>query len=411
MNLPTKKLYNRDFSLLVAGKFMSIFANQVLTFALPLYLFSISGSPVLFGSVLGLSFLPFIVTSPIAGIMADRYRKQRIMFSLDVAITIIIAIYLSISGMFTAIAPLIMVKLIALNAIQGMYTPTSQACVPFLVPEGKLIRAHSILETVNTLSNMAAPPTAGILLARFGLFPVLLLCMMCFAITAVMDLFIRVPYQKPESSGSIMQIVKNDMIQALRFVRQHPILIKLAVLMFVLSALIPGVFNVGVPVLVIQHLGMDTVYLGTGRAIAWVGGVLGGIIAGALGEKLKLKSIPITSFMLSISIVPIALAVRLNIPHFTAFAIIVASDFLSGLALVLWSVPILAYIQRISPPELIGKVMSLFAGLPMIAMGMGLFLFGFLLEHFPFTPWHIIFAASFICCITTFLSKKYFKEV
>ena len=389
---------------------MSIFANQVLTFALPLYLLHMTGSPILFGSVLGLSFLPFIVTSPIAGIIADRYQKQRIMFSLDVSVTIIIATYLSISGMFTAIAPLIMVKLIALNVIQGMYTPTSQACVPFLVPKDKLIQANSILETVNTLSNMAAPPTAGILLARFGLFPILLLCMICFAITAVMDLLIRVPYQKPESSGSIMQIVKNDMIQALRFVRQHPILIKLAVLMFVLSSLIPGVFNVGVPVLVIQHLGMGTVHLGTGRAIAWIGGVLGGIIAGALGEKLKLKSIPITSLTLSVSIVPIALAVWLNIPHFTAFAIIVASDFLSGFALVLWSIPIWAYIQSISPPTLIGKVTSLFAGLPMIAMGLGLLLFGFLFEHFPFAPWHIIFAASFICCITTFLLKKHFRE-
>jgi len=201
------------------------------------------------------------------------------------------------------------------------------------------------------------------------------------------------------------------MAQAFRFVSKHPTLIKLAILMFVLSALIPGVFNVGVPVLVIQHLGMDAVHLGTGRAIAWVGGILGGIIAGSLGAKLSLKSIPITSIMLGFSIVPIGFAVWMDIPYFTAFSIIVASDFISGLALVLWSIPIWAYIQTITPPELIGKVMSLFSGLPMIAMGLGLLLFGMFFERFFFVPWHVIFATSIICCITVLLLRKHFKEV
>ena len=410
MKLTAKKLLNRNFSLLVAGKFMSIFANQVLTFALPLYLLYMTGSPALFGSVLGLSFLPFIVISPIAGIIADRYRKQGIMFWLDVTVTALIAMYMIISGMFMTAAPIVLIKLIALNAIQSMYTPTSQACIPFLVPADKLVRANSVLETVNTLSNMAAPPTAGILLARFGLFPILVICGICFAITAVMDLLLHVPYKKQQTSGSILQIIKNDMAQGFRFVMKHPILIKLAILMFVLSALIPGVFNVGVPVLVIQYLGMDAIHLGTGRAIAWTGGILGGIVAGLLGKKLSLKSLPITSMLLSVSIIPIGFAVWIDMSHFTAFAIIVASDFISGLALLLWSIPIWAYLQTITPPELIGKVMSLFSGLPMIAMGLGLLLYGMLFERFFFVPWYIIFATAFICCITVLFLRRYFNE-
>ena len=387
---------------------MSIFANQVLTFALPLYLLYTTGSPALFGSVLGLSFLPFIITSPIAGIIADRHRKQEIMFWLDVAATTIIVLYTIISGIFATVVPVVVIKLLALNAIQGMYTPTSQACVPFLVPKDKLVRANSVLETVNTLSNMAAPPTAGILLARFGLFPILVVCGICFAVTALMDLLISVPYQKQQTSERAAQIIKGDMAQAFRFVRKRPVLIKLAILMFILSALIPGVFNVGVPVFITQTLGMDAVYLGIGRAIAWSGGILGGIIASSLGEKLKLKSIPLTSILLGLSIVPIGFAVWSDIPYVAAFAIIVASDFISGLALVLWSIPIWAYIQAISPPELIGKIMSFFSGLPMVAMGLGLLLFGMLFERFYFAPWHIVFATSLISCIAALLLRKYF---
>ena len=390
---------------------MSVFANQVLTFALPLYLLYTTGSPALFGSVLGVSFLPFIIASPIAGIMADRYRKQRIMFWLDVAVTASIVLYTIISGIFATVVPIVVIKLLALNAIQGMYTPTSQACVPFLVPEDKLVRANSVLETVNTLSNMAAPPTAGILLARFGLFPILVVCAICFAVTALMDLLISVPYNKQQTGARVSQIIKDDMRQAFRFVKRRPVLIKLAILMFTLSALIPGVFNVGVPVFIVQYLGMDAVYLGTGRAIAWGGGILGGIIASSLGEKLRLKSVPLTSVLLGLSIVPIGFAVWMDISYFAAFAIIVAADFISGMALILWSIPIWAYIQTITPPELIGKVLSLFSGLPMIAMGLGLLLFGILFEQFYFAPWHIVFVTALICCITVLLLRKHFREV
>ena len=45
------KLWNRDFSLLIIGKIISILGNMILTFALPLYILHISGSPALFGYI------------------------------------------------------------------------------------------------------------------------------------------------------------------------------------------------------------------------------------------------------------------------------------------------------------------------------------------------------------------------
>ena len=298
-----------------------------------------------------------------------------------------------------------------LNTIQGIYAPTSRACVPFLVPKDKLVRANSILETVNSLANMVAPPAAGILLAGFGLIPILVVSGICFAVTAVMDLLINIPYKKQQADRNILRTMKSDMRQAFNFVGKNTILIKLAILMFILSLLIPGVFNVGVPVFVMQRLGMSTGYFGLGRAIAFSGGILGGTIAGALGKKLTVRSVPLTSILLGLSIVPIGFAIWINISYFMAFAVIVASDFISALVLVLWMVPIWAYIQTITPPELSGKVMSLLSGLPMIAMGLGLLLFGMLFQRFDSAPWHIVFITTAICCIAALLLRKHFREV
>ena len=407
-----KKLWNRDFSLLIIGQLISIFGNQVLNFALPFYILEISGSPALFGTVLGVSFLPLIITSPIGGIMADRLKKQRIMFWLDATITVMIVLYMIASGLFeAAIVPIIIVKLLALNAIQGMYMPAVRAGIPLIVPSDKLVQANSATSTVNTLSSMGAPAIAGILFGRFGLFPILVVCAICFAVTAIMDLLIRIPYKKQQANESVVQIVKGDMTLALRFaVKENPALAKIAILMFIFSMIIPGVMVVGIPVFITQNLGMGMEYVGIGRAVSWTGAIIGAAIAGSLGERLTIKSVPLASILFSLSLIPIGTVLIFDMPNFAAYVIIVAADSISSIMHSLFFIPIWAYLQKITPPGLLGKVLSLFEGLPWLAAGLGFLLFGILFEQFDLVPWLVIFVAAFICCITMLLLRKHFKE-
>ncbi|MCL2393010.1 MAG: MFS transporter, partial [Oscillospiraceae bacterium] len=363
MNQTVMTLWNKNFLLLSIGKILSIFGNQVLTFALPLYILEASDSPALFGTILGLSFLPAALTVPLGGIMADRLKKQYIMFWLDIAVTLLIILYMIFSGMFDAIAPVMLVKLLALNAIQGMYIPAVQASTPLLVPEDSLVRANSVIETINTLANMAAPAAAGILLYRFGLSYILIVCAICFAITSVMDLLIRIPYKKQETNDGIFRIIANDMTGAIHFVtKKKPILIKMAILIFVLSLFIAGVMAVGIPIFITQYLHMSTMHVGIGRGIAWSGGIIGGLIAGFLGERLTINKVPFSSIMLSLSLIPVGLVLLFDVPYFTAFVIIIIADIIAGVALMLWFIPIWAYVQRTTPLDILGKVMSLLTG-------------------------------------------------
>jgi MFS family permease len=211
------KLWNRDFSLLIIGQIISIFGNMILTFALPLYILYISNSPALFGLVLGVSNIPLLLMSPVGGIIADRFRKQRIMFWLDATTTAIIVAYIIASGFLLAVIPIVIVKLMALNSIQAIYMPAVQAGVPALVPEEKLVTANSVVQLVNSFSAMAGMAIAGMLFARFGIMPILVVSAVCFAITAVMDLLIRIPFKKQEATGGMFKIVKPQRAAKVRF--------------------------------------------------------------------------------------------------------------------------------------------------------------------------------------------------
>jgi len=410
MQSTAKRLWNRDFSLLVFGQLISIFGNQVLNFALPLYILYMSGSPALFGLVLGVSFLPLIITSPIGGIMADRLKKQRIMFWLDATITVMIVVYMLLSGLVTEIVPIVIVKLLALNAIQGMYMPTVQSSIPFLAPPDKLVQANSATSVVNTLSNIAAPAAAGFFFGRFGIFPILVVCAVCFAITAVMDLLIRIPYKKQPTDETVMQIVKSDTSQAIRFVRAHPILIKISIMMLIISAFTTGVIMVGIPVFIIQHLGMSAEYMGIGRAISWGGALLGTAITGYLGERLTIKRVPLFTVLLGLSMIPIGVALLVDMHYFAAFAVFVASDFIFTVIILLIMIATMAYIQKMTPGDLIGKVMALFSALPFFAAGLGYLLFGVLFEEFYSLSWLIVFVTVFIFGVTALLLRRAFAK-
>ncbi|MEG2651916.1 MAG: MFS transporter, partial [Eubacterium sp.] len=57
------QLFQRDFTLVVVGQIISLFGNNILRYALPLYLLNQTGSPTLYGMVLGLSFIPMLLVS------------------------------------------------------------------------------------------------------------------------------------------------------------------------------------------------------------------------------------------------------------------------------------------------------------------------------------------------------------
>ena len=189
------KLFRRDFTLVVIGQIISLFGNAILRFALPYYLLKETGSSTLFGLVTACSFLPMVVLSMVGGILADRINKRNIMVGLDFSTAIIITLfYLSLGKL--PMVPLFIVFLMLLYGISGAYQPSVQASVPLLVSSDKLTVGNAVINQVNTLANFVGPAIGGIVLQFYGIMPILIASIVCFTFSAIMEIFIRIPYQK-----------------------------------------------------------------------------------------------------------------------------------------------------------------------------------------------------------------------
>ena len=158
----------RAFRLMFLTRMASHTASQFLAIAIAWEIWMITESALHLGLVGLAQFLPPLVFSLLAGQIADRYDRRIILRISYVIQSITIAAFL----ILTAIPepPLLTIyALITINATaRGFESPALQALLPAMVPRVVLGRAIAAQSTVNKLSQLVAPPVAGILLAAFG---------------------------------------------------------------------------------------------------------------------------------------------------------------------------------------------------------------------------------------------------
>ena len=224
-----QKLFSRDFTLVVIGQIISLFGNAIIRFALPLYLLNLTGSSALYGTVTACAFIPAILLSPIGGIVADRVNKRNIMVILDFfTAAVILAFSLLMNG--ANLVVLLTITLMLLYGIAGAYQPSVQASIPALVGQNRFMEANSVINTVSSFASLTGPVLGGILYSACGLKPVLLVCMVCFTLSAVMEIFIKIPFQKQDLKGGVWKTAKADFAESIRFIRRDKAVIGKALL-------------------------------------------------------------------------------------------------------------------------------------------------------------------------------------
>lgn len=408
---PRVKLFQRDFTLVIIGQIFSLFGNAILRFALPLYIFDQSGSASLFGIVSASAFLPMIIMSPIGGIMADRVNKQRIMVILDLFTAALILGFILLNGRIDTLA-LVVIMMILLYSIQGAYTPAVQASLPLLVKVEQLVPANAVVNLVMSFSSLLGPVMGGILYGTYGLIPILMVSCGCFAFSAVLELFIRIPHKPRKDVTSIWSIVRTDMAQSFQFIlKKKPVMSKVIVLVFLFNLFLSSMIIIGLPVIIMQTLGMSSQLYGVAQGMFATGGLIGGVAAGLFGKRLEVKGAYLLMLACSLATVPIGLTLLFQWPSFVSYLIIIIMSALIMINSTLFNIQMLAFAQAMTPVEIVGKVISLLMALVICAQPIGQALYGMLYEQFAYIPWIVVLGTALVASIIAIFSKNTFSKL
>ena len=404
-------LFKRDFILVVIGQIISLFGNAILRFALPLYLLRETGSSALFGMVTACSFAPMVVLSMIGGVLADRVNKRNIMVGLDFCTAVLILIfYLSLGKLPTV--PLFIAGLMLLYGISGTYQPSVQASIPLLVSSEKLMAGNAVINQVNTLSGLLGPVIGGIMFGMWGIYPILILSIGCFAFSAVMEIFIHIPHEKRVRESSILTVVGNDLKESYQFVKtEKPIFFSVVFLISIFNLILSSVMIVGTPILITQVLKMsDTMYGFTQGALA-LGGLCGGILTAAIAEKLKLKNSYILLLVCAASVALMGISLVFHIPAILSYWAITLMSFTAMGASTLFVVQIYTMVQEQTPPQLVGKIMAALISIAMCGQPIGQAIYGVLFDIFESRTWIVLIVAAVAAFLIALYSKKIFSQL
>lgn len=261
------------FILIVLGQIVSLFGNAALRFALPLYLLRQTGSAALYGGITALAMLPALAGMLTGGALADRCRKARLMALLDL-VTAGIAAAAAAGLPHLPLLPLVLTVLGSLYAIQGLYQPVVRACLPLLLNGTQLLRGNAVIQLVDTVDELLGPLLGAVLLEHLGIRGLLVLCGCCFALSAGMELCLRIPQDVPSDTKLSVRSLCTDLRESAQFLTGQAAVLRLAAAMAAVNLLEVPALTVGVPVLVVQTLQKSDASLGLVQAVLSAGGIL-----------------------------------------------------------------------------------------------------------------------------------------
>ena len=378
------KLFTRDFTLVVIGQVISLFGNAAVRFALPLYLLNLTGSSALYGTVTACAFLPPILLSPIGGMIADRVNKRNIMVALDFLTAAVILLF-SLLMDVCSLVPLLTVTLMLLYGIAGAYQPSVQASIPALVCPEQTMAANSVINTISSFSSLTGPVLGGLLYSACGLKPVLLVCMICFFLSAVMELFIRIPYRKQTPDGGIRQTIQRDFSESIHFLRtKKPVIGKGVLVVCGINLFLSAMLLVAMPWLITEVLDLEPALAnrlyGFAQGALAAGGLVGGIGAGIFADRLDVRKSAQILTACALCVFPMGLTLLLSDSGILNYLVLTVCCFLIMVFSTVFTVQMMSMIQTETPPHLTGKVIAVTLTFSMCSQPLGNTLYGILFE-------------------------------
>jgi DHA3 family macrolide efflux protein-like MFS transporter len=269
--------------IVLGGQVVSILASTMVEFALSIWIFERTNSATVLGGMTTAFTVPFLLLTPIAGALVDRYNRKLMMMASDIAAGLgtlaILLLYLTGS--------LQSWHFFIVNAVIGIGTafhwPAYSAAVTTMVPKEHYGRANGLMSFVETGPGIAAPLLAGLLLPLIGLEGILLIDLGALLLALATLAVVHVPapartVDGQEGAGSLWK----EAVFGFRYILARPSLLGFVIIVF-LSNLFCGFCNsVQVP-LILARTGNDSLALGSVRTAGAISFAVGGLVLSLWG--------------------------------------------------------------------------------------------------------------------------------
>ena len=270
------------FLLLWAGELISSVGGGLTSFGLGVYVFGQTGSAASMALVTLLAFLPTLLLSVPAGVLADRYDRRLLMMLGDgcSALGIIYILICMMNG--GASLPQICIGVFVSSVFSSLLEPSYRATVSDLLTKEEFSKANGLVSLAGSARYLISPLVAGLLLSVSDVNLLLMIDICTFVLTVISTAVVKrgIETKPGDHEKSFIESLKEgwDVVHS----RQG---IFLLILVSAAMTLFLGVFQILAEPLILSFA--DSKTLGIGETICASGMLVSSLILGMHGIKKK----------------------------------------------------------------------------------------------------------------------------
>ncbi len=357
----------RDYLYFWIGQLVSVLGSSISQFVIVWWITLETQSALYLSLSSFLGFVPTVVLSPFAGVLADRWNRKTLIALTDLlqALATVVLIVMFWWGGVSIWQ--VLVVLTFRGVMQAFHFPASSAITPLMVPKEKLSRMNGFNYLLNGAVAMIGPIAAALLLEVWAIHQILWIDAITFVIAAIPLLLIVIPSVRLKHEKSTF---KEDFLEGVGFIKGAKGFLTLLVLATGLNFLLTPLSTLFPYFVKFDHFG-------DAPQLAFVSAFFqGGIIAGGLlmsvfsGFKNRMAAVVIAIYVTFAGYVLVALTPT------GLFWFMAVSALVMTFCLPIANVLLQTIMQTVIPLKMQGRVGSVIGAIASAATPVGMIISG-----------------------------------
>ena len=271
------------FTVVWLGQIVSVLASSMSQFGLTIFMYEKTQSATALGLMQVFYFVPFLLISPIAGVMVDRHNRKMMMMVSDLAaglatIGILLVLYFGVWQFW---------QMYLAAVIFGLGTafqwPAYSAAISTMVSKEQLGRANGMMSLMEAGPGVIAPILAGALLPIIKLTGILFFDVATFilAIGALLIVHVPQPVRTEEGAKASGGMLK-EAAYGFKYIFARPSLLGLQLVFFAGNLFAGMAFTLLAP-MILSRSGNNSLLFGSAQSAGAIAGLVGGVLMSIWG--------------------------------------------------------------------------------------------------------------------------------
>ncbi|HHV57435.1 MAG TPA: MFS transporter [Firmicutes bacterium] len=344
-------LRHRNFRLFWSGQCVSLIGTWMQNVAQAWLVLQLTDSAFLLGLVAATQFVPMLVLSLFAGVIADRFPKRRLVLATQTTMMLMAAILGTLTYLGVVRYWHVLLLALGLGLANTLDMPARQSFIIELVGREDLMNAIALNSSIFNAARVIGPAVGGLVMGWLGVAPCFFINAASFAAVIIGLLFIRVAEKKPAPRRR--EPVWADIAVGINYARQTPAILEPLLLMAALSTFAMN-FNVLVPTYAKHTLSLTESGYGFLMAALGIGAFAGAVMLAFISHRGPQRALLVAGVG-GITFFQSLLALTRWFP--LAFLLLM----LTGWSMITFTASVNTTIQLASLDELRGRIMSLYS--------------------------------------------------